>query len=85
MNEETVSRSGVLTTEFWCAVMFVVVILANGTQWVEIPGDHIMLLAAVLFGYGGGRMLLKNTGIKANAQTAVAEVPAVTPPQPYVS
>ena len=62
----TVTRKGVMTSEFAGMILTFVTIIANGTRFVEIPGDQIILLAGMATAYGGGRTLLKNTLAKSN-------------------
>lgn len=58
---DTVARKGAKTSEFYGLLLFVAVVLANGTEFVTIPSEHIAMIATLAFGYGGGRTLLKNT------------------------
>lgn len=64
---ETVTRSGKMTSEFWLILVFISVVVLNGTPYVDIDGEHIALLATLAFGYGGGRTLLKNSLAKNGA------------------
>ena len=64
MENSIVTRSGKTTSEFWSLILFVAVIILNGTPYVDIPSEYIMMLATIIFGYGGGRTLLKNSLIK---------------------
>ena len=50
-----------MTSEFAGMILTFVTIIANGTAFVEIPGDQIILLAGMATAYGGGRTLLKNS------------------------
>lgn len=59
--EETISRQGIKTSEFWLILLFFAVVVLNGTRFVSLPGEDIAMLAALSFGYGGGRTVLKNT------------------------
>ena len=59
--EETISRQGIKTSEFWLILLFFAVVLLNGTSFVNLPGEDIAMLAALSFGYGGGRTVLKNS------------------------
>ena len=56
---EPVTRKGLQTSEFWLVVIFFAVVLLNGTTFFTIPSEHIVMLATLAFGYGGGRNLLK--------------------------
>ena len=58
--EETISRQGIKTSEFWLILLFFAVVVLNGTAFVSLPGEDIAMLAALTFGYGGGRTVLKN-------------------------
>ncbi len=62
--KEIVARSGKSSSEFYGMLLFVFVILVNGTEFVNIPGQQIAMVATLIFGYGGGRVLLKNTVAK---------------------
>ena len=64
---ETVTRSGKMTSEFWLVLVFIGVVVLNGTPYVDIDGENIALLATLAFGYGGGRTLIKNTLAKNGA------------------
>lgn len=56
-----------MTSEFWLILVFISVVVLNGTPYVDIDGEHIALLATLAFGYGGGRTLIKNTLAKNGA------------------
>ena len=58
--QETISRKGIRTSEFWLVLIFFAVVVLNGTPFVTPPGEDIAMLAALTFGYGGGRTVLKN-------------------------
>ena len=58
---DTVTRSGMKTSEAWGYAAFVLVVLLNGTSWFEIPADQIMMVAAAAGIHGVSRTTLKNT------------------------
>lgn len=58
---ETVTRAGKATSEFWLLIAFFVVVVVNGTDFVNIPVEQVTMLAAGAFGYTGGRTFLKNS------------------------
>lgn len=58
---------GIATSEFWLTVMYALIIVLNGTEWVNIPGQEMIALAGVM-GVGiGGRQILKSSELKASA------------------
>ena len=61
---DIIKRDGKATSEFWTLLAFFGVVLADGTRFVDISGENMAMLAALAFGYGGGRALLKNTAAK---------------------
>ena len=63
-----IARGGKTTSEFWSLMAFFAVVLADGTRFVDISGENMAMLAALGFGYGGGRALLKNTAAKGLAK-----------------
>lgn len=65
---DLISRSGKNSSEFYTFLAFLVVVLADGTRFVDISGENMAMLAALGFGYGGGRALLKNTAAKGLAK-----------------
>lgn len=75
---DTPTRSGKNTSEFWSLLLFVGVVVTNGTPYVSIPAEQIMMLATLVFGYGGGRTLLKNTMIKENGTKPPSPLPGET-------
>lgn len=56
--------SGTKSSEFKGMVMAAVIVLANGTVYVDVPWDTINLLAMAFLGYAGLR-----TGVKAIAHS----------------
>lgn len=65
---DIISRSGRSSSEFWTLIAYFAVVLADGTRFVNISGENMAILAALAFGYGGGRALLKNTVAKGAAK-----------------
>ena len=70
--EKVISKPGIKSTEFWNIPVFVGVLIANGTQFVNISDAHIALLATLMFGYTAGSqakkfVLAKNGKEKTNA------------------
>lgn len=61
-------KSGKTTSEFWLMILYSVIFVANGTSYVHIPWDQFALYTAVVFGYNGGRALIKNTVAKINGK-----------------
>ncbi len=61
MRMNTASRSGVRTSELWLILAFFGVVLLSGTTYFTVPTEHITMLSILAFGYGGGRIMLKNT------------------------
>ena len=53
------TKPGIKSTEFWNIPIFVAVLVANGTEYVNIPPSHIALLATLMFGYGAGTQIKK--------------------------
>ena len=66
---ETVTRAGAKTSEFWLVLAFFGAVLINGTPFVDIPTEHMTMLAAAAFGYAGGRTVLKNSLAKNGGTT----------------
>ena len=62
--------NGNKSSEFKGMVMAAVIVLANGTVWVDVPWDTVNLLAMAFLGYAGLR-----TGVKAVAHKTVKETP----------
>ena len=52
-------KNGKRSTEFWLCLAFGVVFLANGTAYVDIPWDQMIVLAGVFGVYTGGRSHVK--------------------------
>ena len=61
---DLITRSGKVTSEFWTLMAFFGLVLLDGTRFVDISGENMAMVAALGFGYGGGRALLKNTTAK---------------------
>lgn len=61
---DTITRKGMTTSEFRLVLLFFAVVLANGTRYIDIPVEQMTMLATLAFGYGGGRLMLKNTMAK---------------------
>ena len=57
-------KSGNKTSEFWLILLFFATVIANGTAYVDIPETQVSMLAALAFGFAGGRTWLKNTATK---------------------
>ena len=57
-------KSGKQSTEFWLTLAFGVVFLANGTEYVDIPWDQMIVLAGVFGVYTGGRSFVKGQTAK---------------------
>lgn len=55
------TRPGLKTSEFVGLLLTFAMILADGTAYVEVPSEYVMLFGAMATAYGGGRTLLKNT------------------------
>ena len=70
MNPE--KRTGWKTTEFRSMLVFMALVIANGTPYISIPESQVAMIAALVFGYGGGRLLLKNTLAKGKANETPA-------------
>ena len=64
---DLVTRAGSKTSEFWLTLAFIGVVMANGTRVFDVGGEQIAMLATLIFGYGGGRTLIKNTAAKVKA------------------
>jgi len=58
------TKSGKQSTEFWLSLAFGVVFLANGTEYVNIPWDQMIVLAGVFGVYTGGRSFVKGATAK---------------------
>ncbi len=57
-------KSGKQSTEFWLSLAFGVVFVLNGTVWVDIPWDQMIVLAGVFGVYTGGRSFVKGQTAK---------------------
>ncbi len=55
------TRSGLKSSETWGYFLLVAVILANGTPWIDIPAEQILLVATAAGAHGVSRTTLKNT------------------------
>ena len=66
---ETVTRAGGKTSEFWLLLAFFGIVLANGTAAISIPTDQMTMLATLAGGWAGGRTLLKNSLAKNGGTT----------------
>ena len=58
---ETVTRAGAMTSEFWFGMATVVTIWLNGIPQVTIPESQILIIASLAGAYGVGRTLLKTS------------------------
>lgn len=61
---EVVSNAGAKTSEFRLVLLFVLVVLLDGTPWVAVPETYVTMLASLTLGYGAGRTWLKQTIVK---------------------
>lgn len=59
--KEIVARSGKTTSEFYGLLLFVVVVLLNGTDVVDIPTEQVTFIAGLVGLHAGERAWLKNT------------------------
>jgi len=50
---------GKKTTELWAVIMYAILLIANGTQHVNIPWGEVKWLGLAVIGYGGGRSIVK--------------------------
>ncbi len=57
-------KSGMQSTEFWLSLAFGVIFAANGTVFVNIPWDQMIVLAGVFGVYTGGRSFVKGQTAK---------------------
>lgn len=57
-------RKGMTTSEFAGLLLTFAMILADGTSYLDIPSEYIMLFGGMATAYGGGRTLLKNSMVK---------------------
>ena len=57
-------KSGKQSTEFWLTLAFGVVFVANGTEYVNIPWDQMIVLAGIFGVYTGGRSFVKGQTAK---------------------
>lgn len=57
-------KSGAQSTEFWLSLAFGVIFAANGTEFVTIPWDQMIVLAGVFGIYTGGRSFVKGQTAK---------------------
>ena len=73
---ETVTRAGAKTSEFWLILAFFGVVLLNGTDYVAIDGDHLAMLAGLAGGNLFGRTWLKQRVASVFGQTLPAQDPA---------
>ena len=59
-------RKGITTSEFWLTVVYALIVVANGTVYVNISDVKMAALAALLGVYAGGRSLGKSSELKAS-------------------
>lgn len=52
-------KNGNKTTEFGLIIAYILLILANGTEYVNIPWQEMASLGAAIFGYCTSRGLAK--------------------------
>ena len=64
------------STEFWMLVAFMLTVLANGTEYVNVPDETIRFVGGMVGVYVGGR-----SWVKAKASTPVAATPKRGEPQ----
>lgn len=51
--------AGKQTTEFWLVLAYGLMVLANGTDFINVPGDQMTVLAGIFATYTGGRSWVK--------------------------
>ena len=71
---------GAKSTEFWALVLLAVLVVANGTEYVNIPTDQFMWFGGGVMSYIGARAWNKNS--MANASVGMAEAIQNGKPQP---
>ena len=67
--------TGVKTTEFWMTVLSGVILLANGTSFVDIPWDQFVIWMAANGLYIAGRTTEKVTALKTAGPPLVLDKP----------
>lgn len=56
---------GKKSTEFFALMLYAVVLLANGTEYVNVPWDQLTVFGGMVAAYGGFRSWVKSTETKA--------------------
>lgn len=52
-------KPGVNSSEFWMGIIYIAAMLANGTQFFNIPWDQMAIAAGVVGVYTAGRSFVK--------------------------
>ena len=57
-------KSGPKSSEFWAVVIYAVVLVLNGTEYVGIPADQMTVFAGLIGSYVVGRSWVKGETAK---------------------
>lgn len=52
-------KPGLNSSEFWLVAAYMLVMLANGTQFFDIPWEHVLAMGGVVGVYNIGRTAVK--------------------------